>query len=187
MLRVRQALFRHFVTVTVDGADVVRMPRSTQMRPWVEQVLPDDDHTIVVALMLWTEVAFQSTVFVDGVSLRDGATLESARADAPVAKDRFEMDFRGDSFFLRPYGAVLAGLIFSSPLLVAILSRPTPSLVLIYAIATGVLVTYMLGLGWFIRWLRTMRRWPARLRILLVLLVVIVLPVLVLLVLQATT
>ena len=70
------------VTVVVDGRVLTEVDKPTPERPWVEQTLDVAGETAVLAVT--SGEAIQSDLFVRGVSLIDGRSLDDARASAPT-------------------------------------------------------------------------------------------------------
>jgi len=70
------------VTVVVDGRVLTKVDKPTPERPWIEQTLDVAGETAVLAVT--SGEAIQSDLFVRGVSLIDGRSLDDARAAAPT-------------------------------------------------------------------------------------------------------
>lgn len=189
-LRVTRPLFGRSTTLTIDGAVVASPPRATVANPWVECPLPGSEPMVTVIQAQLQPYVFRTLVFVDGVSLDDGRTLDSWRASKPIALDRFEQTFFGRPFqrhVFGPPGAVLLGLAGVLPVLVQLQRTPT------FFWAGVALLAFMIPAAWvmlarlFIRWLRTKRLWPWRVRNLMVAFEFVGLPILVIAILQAVT
>jgi hypothetical protein len=105
-------------------------------------------------------------VFVDGVSLDDGSTLEDWRTRKPVAIDGFEQAFGGP--FFGPWGALFFGVLGALPFAAEYSRTRDPSWL------AGAITAFLICAGWWsagillIRWLKTKRCWPAPVRRLLV-------------------
>ena len=164
----------------MDGRQLARIARPTLEAPWVECQLPGTRPPVVVVQFQPQRYVVRTLVFLDGVSLNDGMTLEAWRLKQPLPLDRFEQAFR--SRLWGPVGALLIGVVCALPGLVQF-DRTAGLLWAVlaaggFAVSTG----WMLTMIAFTRWLRTRRTWSWRLRRALVLLgVMLGLPALLLL------
>ncbi len=91
VLEVAPVLFGRKVIVRQGGLEIARFPEPSGQQPWVEHVLPNAEHTIVLVLV-WETSAVSAHLFVDGLDLRDGQSIDSWRARAPKPMDRFEQN-----------------------------------------------------------------------------------------------
>lgn len=184
VLSVARSSWRRVASVLVDGEVVVETIKPTLDNPWIECQLPNTDPPIVVVQFQPQRYWYKTLVFVDGVCVDDGLTLDAWRAKKPVAMDRFEQGFRGPLW--GPTAAIGLGIIFALPFLAQFVKTSNPPSLL------GAVAGFMVGTGWLsavillVRWLRTKRSWPWRLRRSLVVFALLGVPVLLVLVAQAT-
>ena len=91
------------VSVEVDGRTIGRIPKPTPQRPWREATFLIDGQPIEVALA-WHFPVMQTDVFIDGRSIRDGRSIDAARAEAPRALTNYEV-WLGGLFRMPPLGS----------------------------------------------------------------------------------
>jgi hypothetical protein len=189
-LGISRPLFGKSTRVTIDGVVVATPTRGTLADPWVECPLPGSDPQVTVVQAQLQPYVFRTLVFVDGASIDDGQTLDAWRARKPIALDGFEQTFflgTRSQKLLGPRGAILIGVVCVLPFLVALQRNPT----LFWAGAAA--LAFVIPAGWimqgtfFMRWLRTKRSWPWRIRNLMVAFELVGVPILIILVLQAVT
>ena len=182
---VERSFVHRMTSVVVDGEVVARMAKPSLQNPWVECQIPGSDRPITVVQMQPRRYWYKTVVFVDGVSIEDGFTLDAWRAHKPIPMDLFEQRFRG--FLWGPLGALIVGAACSLPQLFGL----TRTGDIVWAI--GAAVGFLIGSGWMlvvfglVRWLRTKRSWSWRGRSLLVGFVLLGIPVLVVAIIQSLT
>lgn len=155
-------------SLLVDGKQIAVVPRPTRQNPWIETVLDQDEKTLVVRAQraAWD---VDTLVFVDGLCLQDGRSLDAWRSTRPVPLDEFEASFRG--LFWSPRGALLFGLAAMAPGLVELERNPNLFWIALEAGAFIAVAGWWMCVLVLIRWLRSKRAWPSRLRRLVVMLV----------------
>ena len=120
-------------------------------------------------------------VFANGVSLGDGSTLDAWRRSKPIALDEFEQVFNPPWFGLP--GAIALGIFC---FLIAISGSAHQTVGAFWSLV--LVLSFVFPAGWwmlvvaFIRWLRTKRTWPWRLRRLMVMALVFASPFVILVV-----
>jgi hypothetical protein len=80
------------VDVQADGRTIGRIPKPTSQRPLREAVFAIDGEPVLVVLT-WHVPVMLTDVFVRGRSVRDGRTIDAARADAPPPLTNYEVWF----------------------------------------------------------------------------------------------
>ena len=83
-LTVSRPLFGRTASVLVDGVPVARAARSTLENPWVECALPAPGSNVVMVQVQEAKYVASILVFVDGLSLTDGSTIDEWRARQPA-------------------------------------------------------------------------------------------------------
>ena len=78
------------VAVQADGRTIGRIPKPTPQRPWREATFSIAGEPIRVALT-WHVPVMLTDVFLRGRSVRDGRTIDQARADAPAPLTNYEV------------------------------------------------------------------------------------------------
>ena len=121
------AAFVRSVAVQADGRTIGRIPKPTPQRPWREATFSIAGEPIRVALT-WHFPVMLTDVFVRGRSVRDGRTIDEARADAPAPLTNYEVWF----------GAMVATPFFGS--------RPRPPRAW-PALVLGCAVIWLVGLA----------------------------------------
>ena len=175
-LTVNRPLFGRYASVLVDGTPVASAAKSTLEEPWVECPLPGRGSRVLVVQVQMQKYLAKTLVFVDGLCLDDGTTLDDWRSRQPAAIDGFEQSFAGP--FWGPLGALTLGLVGALPF-IAQYTRTSNLFWLAWAAGA-----FLFGSGWMLagmlltRWLKTKRSWPDPLRRLMVPFVMIGLPVL---------
>ena len=182
-LTVQRSVLRGQVSVAVDGSVVAQMPKPTLQTPWVESGVSGASPTISVVQMQPARYWYKTRVFVDGVSIDDGFTLDDWLEHKPAGMDTFEQGFRG--FLWGPAGVVIVGGACALPLLSQFARTSDPSWLV------GALAGFVVGGGWvsivllLVRWLRTKHSWSWRVRRLIVGFALLGVPLLVVLTAQA--
>jgi len=185
VLSVERSAFRRLASIVIDGQVVAQAAKPTLENPWVECPIAADDTPIIVVQMQPQRYWNKTLVFVDGLCVDDGVALEIWRTHKPAAMDRFEQGFRG--FLWGPVGIIALGVICALPQL-AQFGRTSDQSWL-----AGAGIGFLIGAGWLsavialVRWLRTKRSWPWRLRRFIVGFVLLGAPVLTVLTVQALT
>jgi hypothetical protein len=108
ILTVKRPTFGKTVSISVDGTVVATPARPMLANPWVECPIPGTHPEVVVVQVQQERYISRVLVFVNGVSLSDGSTLDASRMRKPVARDRFEQGFQPPLFGVP--GAVGIGL-----------------------------------------------------------------------------
>jgi len=90
------------VAVEVDGRRVARLPKPTRQRPWQQTDVRVDGEEVTVALVHHLAV-MRTELFRNGVSVRDGRSIEAAAAAAPVPLTNYEA-WLGEYYRPRPSG-----------------------------------------------------------------------------------
>jgi hypothetical protein len=80
------------VAVEADGRTIGRIPKPTPQRPLREAVFSIDGQPVLVALT-WHFPVMLTDVFVRGRSVRDGRSIDAARAAAPPPLTNYEVWF----------------------------------------------------------------------------------------------
>jgi hypothetical protein len=166
-LAVTPELLSRQSVVTVDDNVVARFRRPTLRAPWVECEMPGSEPPLKLVQIAFPRSRYRTLIFVNGVSLTDLRSEADWRALAPKPMDDFEIGFGSSRYFGR-WGAVLVGLAFGGPLMLASVLTLRPLF-----LAMG-LVAFAIAAGWtalnirLISWLVPRRSWPSVLRNLLV-------------------
>jgi len=153
--------------VTIDDDVVGRFRKPTLRAPWAECEVAGSEPPLKLVQIAFPRSRYRTLVFVNGVSVTDSRSEAEWRAAAPRPMDGFEIGF-GSSRYFGPWGAVLVGVAFGGPLLLASVLALRPLL-----LAMG-LVAFAIAAGWtalnirLISWLVPRRSWPSVLRNLLV-------------------
>jgi hypothetical protein len=184
-LTVSRPLLGSSATVTVNDRVVATPRKATRLYPWVECPLREaDPHQLVVVQLQSAPALIGTLVFVDGICLQDGGTLDSWRARQPAPMDYFEQAIRPDDFWGAKV-AILLGVGTVAFAAVGTWSPTSPIWFVALAASSAVAAGWWLVVARLVRWLRTKRTWPWRLRVLSVPAVLLGLPVLIMLTLQA--
>ncbi len=175
-------------SITVDNYPVATVPKATLENPWVETAFPQAEPKQLVVIQVQPEPArFGILVFVDGVCLQGGGSLQDWRARKPAPQDRFEQVIRPDVMWGAKTAAFLGAFgVLPTPLFVAWMPA-SPTYWLLLACGFAIPAGWWLLVGRLVLWLRTRRTWPWRLRVMSVPTVLLGVPVLVILSLQAVT
>lgn len=177
-LTVTPELLSRQTVVTIDDTAVARFRKPTLRQPWLECDIAGSEPPLKLVQIAFPRSRYRTLVFVNGVSVTDSRSEAEWRAAAPPPMDDFEIGF-GSSRYFGPWGAVLVGLAFGGPLMLASVLALRPLL-----LAMGLLV-FATAAGWtalnirLISWLVPRRSWPSTLRNLLVVSSYIGIPILV--------
>ena len=140
VLTIKTSLLGRSAVVFVDGVEQRRLKRPTEERPWAEIQLDQTPPTIVVAQLFQHRLVVATRVFVDGVCLDDGLSLEAWRSRRPPDVDRFDRLFRGR--LMGPAGPLTIGLVCALPML-AELPRTHDAIW-----AAGAAGAFLIAAGW---------------------------------------
>lgn len=164
LIEVEPALFGRTVKVSEDRREIERLRKPTGQQPWVEHVLANDEHAVVLVLV-WESGGVSSHVFVDGVNLRGGETLDVWRSRAPKPIDRFEQNVLRSSALNEDDDALYSFFFALSVGGAAGWASGSILVWLVVAAGTALVVT---GWTWivrrFARWLGTKPTWHDGLR-----------------------
>ena len=164
--------------ILVGGREVAMLAMPTLKDRWSECLLDGSEPAIVVGQVAYLRHRYRTVVFVDGVSIDDGLTLEDWRRRRPAAMDAFEREF-SDSRFFGPYGAIGLGVV---AFLAFVAGHGSSLSALVVGLALSAALSawlFVVGRLVLIRWLVSRPSWPAPVRRLLFVSIVLGVPLLV--------
>jgi hypothetical protein len=149
--------------ILVNGVSQGTMPAPTDVDPWIERQVRVGERTAGVVALEWGEQATRAHLFVDGIDVRDGTTLETRRSEAPSPVDPFDKLVK--SFIASvPATALSAGVVGTA--LATVEAIAISPLLIIPAAIAGFLLGYCLVAVYArsIDWLGSKHHWQLRTR-----------------------
>jgi hypothetical protein len=145
-------------------AEICRIAKPEGESPWSEAEFEHDGHRFHVISVWHPDPPISSLVFVDGVCLRDGRTLDTWQMQRPLPTDRYEQMYQH-----LPMLHGIAAVFFAASFVLGMIGR-MPSLVghpVVWLGTPVLLVASLLAIGRFAYWLLGRRNLNATLRTLL--------------------
>jgi hypothetical protein len=152
-------------SVTVNGKLAATLRPPTRVDPWVEETLQGSQPPIAIVRLALPGRRQTGLLFVDGVCVDDGLTLEQWHAIRPGPIDDFEENIAASRWLTPPGAVVVGGAGF-----IGMMGRGTDLATFFAALAAfGIGFCWWLSVGRVVGWLAGKRSWPTRARSLLML------------------